>query len=100
MNQPLAETIFWIAVVACVIAQIAILRSTFAVRRADKSDLVPAASRAGELVWAFVPAIALAWVLVAARQRMGARADHMHMQMDHSLMQHAMLTGTSVNRQQ
>ena len=93
MNQPLAETIFWIAVAASVIAQIAILRSTFAVRRADKSDLVPAVSRAGELVWAFVPAIALTLVLVAAWHRMGARADHMRM--DHSAMQHASLRVTS-----
>ena len=33
MNQPLAEIIFWIAAVACVIAEIAILRSTFASRK-------------------------------------------------------------------
>ena len=39
MNQPLAETLFWIAVVACVIAQLAILGSQFAARRAHKSEL-------------------------------------------------------------
>jgi len=88
MNQPLAETIFWIAVAACVIAEIAILRSTFAFRSANKSELVPTASRASEVVWAFVPAIALSVVLVATWQRMEAR--HGHMMMDHSQMNHTM----------
>ncbi len=87
MNQPLAETIFWIAATACVIAEIAILRSTFIVRRPNKSDLVPAASRAGELVWAFLPAIALSVVLVATWQRIQARESHT---MDHSHMNHTM----------
>ena len=87
MNQPLAETIFWIAAIACVIAEIAILRSTFIVRRANKSELVPEASRAGELVWAFVPAVALSVVLVVTWQRIQARENHM---MDHSRMQHTM----------
>ena len=50
MNQPVAETIFWIAAVACVIAQIAILRSTYAAQRVEKSDLVPSASRGGGVV--------------------------------------------------
>ena len=79
--------IFWIAVAACAVAEIAILRSTFVVRRANKSELVPAASRAGELVWAFVPAVALSVVLVATWQRIEARENHM---MDHSRMNHAM----------
>jgi len=84
MNQPLAETIFWIAATACVIAQIAILRSTFAAGRATKSELVPAASRTGELVWAFVPVVALSVVLVATWHRIEARENHMRM--DHSHM--------------
>ena len=58
MNQPLAETIFWIAAIACAVAEIAILRFMFAVRRAEKSELVPAASPGGELVWALIPALA------------------------------------------
>jgi len=85
----LAETIFWIAAVACLVAQIAILRSTFAVRHANRSELVPAASRTGELVWAFLPAVALSVVLVATWQRIEARENHMQM-MDHSRMNHAM----------
>ena len=91
MNQPLAETIFWIAAIACVIAEIAILRSTFTARRNTKSELVPAASPAGELAWAVIPALALSAVLVATYQRIEARESHMPM-MDHSRMQHSMST--------
>ena len=68
MNQPLAETLFWIAAVACAIAQLAILRSTFAARRAIKSELVPSASPRGELAWAVIPALALGVVLTATWQ--------------------------------
>jgi heme/copper-type cytochrome/quinol oxidase subunit 2 len=89
MNQPLAETLFWIAAVACAIAELAILRSTFAARRAEKSELVPSASPRGELVWAVIPALALGVVLTATWQRIEARATHMKT-MDHSGMQHSM----------
>ena len=89
MNQPLAETIFWIAAAACVIAELAILRSTFAARSANKSELVPTASPRGELAWAIIPAIALGVVLTATWQRIEAREAHMGT-MDHSGMQHSM----------
>ena len=89
MNQPLAETIFWIATVACVIAELAILRSTFATRSANKSDLVPAASPRGELAWAIIPALALGVVLTATWQRIEARDAHMRT-MDHSGSEHSM----------
>ena len=89
MNQPLAETIFWIAAAACVIAQLAILRSTFAARNAKQSELVPTASPRGELAWAIIPAIALGVVLTATWQRIEAREAHMGT-MDHSGMQHSM----------
>lgn len=92
MNQPLAEIIFWIAAVACVVAEIAILRSTFVARRATKSDSVPSSSQIGELVWAFIPAVALSVVLVATWQRIEARQSHM---MEHSGMSHAMPMPTS-----
>jgi len=85
----LTETIFWIAAAACLVAEIAILRSTFVARRTNKSELVPAASQTGELVWAFLPAVALAFVLVATRQRIEARTSHMQ-GMDHSQMNHTM----------
>lgn len=88
MNQPLAETIFWIAAVACVIAELAILRSTFAVRGVKKSELVPSASPRGELAWAIIPAVALGVVLIATWERIEARDTHLRM--DHSGMQHSM----------
>ena len=88
MNQPLAETVFWIAAIACVIAQLAILRSTFAARTANKSDLVPAASPRSELAWAIIPALALVVVLSATRQRMETRDRHL--KIDHSGTQHSM----------
>jgi len=88
MNQPLAETVFWIAAIACVIAQLAILRSTFAARTANKSDLVPAASRRSELAWAIIPALALVVVLSATRQRMETRDRHL--KIDHSGTRHSM----------
>ena len=91
MNQPLAETIFWIAAMACAIAEIAILRSTIAARRAKKSELVPAASPGGELAWAIIPALALSAVLLATWQKVEARESHMQMT-DHSRMQHSMPT--------
>jgi heme/copper-type cytochrome/quinol oxidase subunit 2 len=84
MNQPPAEIIFWIAAAACAIAQIIILRSTFAARRTKQSDLVPVASRGGEMAWAVIPALALAVVLVATWQRIEAMDVH------HSGMRHTM----------
>jgi heme/copper-type cytochrome/quinol oxidase subunit 2 len=89
MNQPLAEMIFWVAVVACAVAEVAILRSIFVSRSANKSELVPASPRGGEIAWAVIPALALCAVLVATWQRMEARESHMQM-MDHSGMDHPM----------
>jgi hypothetical protein len=89
MDQPLAEIIFWIAAAACLVAEIAILRSTFVAQRAKRSELVPASSRSGELAWAVIPALALCAVLLATWQRIEARATHMQM-MDHSGMDHSM----------
>lgn len=89
MNQQLAETIFWIAVVACAVAQVAILRSTFAARRVNKSELVPASSRSGEIAWAVIPALSLSAVLVVTWQGIVGRENHAQI-MDHSGMQHSM----------
>jgi heme/copper-type cytochrome/quinol oxidase subunit 2 len=88
MNRPLAETIFWIAVAACVVAEFMILRSTFAFRRATKSEVVPASSRTSELALAIVPVIALSVVFFATWQRV--EAHHGHMTIDHSQMNHTM----------
>jgi hypothetical protein len=94
MNQPLAETIFWIAALACLIAQLAILRSTFAARSPDKSTLVPSASPRSEVVWAILPGLALVVVLTATWQRIEAREAHTT-PMDHSGMHHSMAAPTS-----
>ena len=65
MNLSLAEAIFWIAAFACTAAQIALLRSSFNAKQDQKSELVPASSRASELIWAIVPAFFLALLLLA-----------------------------------
>lgn len=79
MNQPLAEAIFWIAAAACAVAELAILRSSFAQKKVAQSKLVPTASRAGELAWAIIPAIALSLLLVATWRSVEAREAHMEM---------------------
>jgi hypothetical protein len=85
MNQPLAETIFWIAAAACALAELAILRFSFGSRATTRSELVPSSSRAGEIAWAVLPALALVLVFGATWNRIEARHSHMRM-MDHSGM--------------
>ena len=89
MNQPLAETIFWIGAAACVLAELAILRFSFAARSANRSSLVPSAPRAGEIAWAVIPALVLVLVFGATWKRIQARESHMHM-MDHGAMGQSM----------
>jgi hypothetical protein len=79
MNQPLAEAIFWIAAAACAVAELAILRWSFAQKKVAQSELVPTASRAGELTWAIIPAIALSLLLVATWRSVEARGAQMEM---------------------
>jgi heme/copper-type cytochrome/quinol oxidase subunit 2 len=86
MNLALADGIFWLAAVTCVIAEIAVLRSTYAARKVQKSALVPAANRTGEVAWAVIPAVALAVLLVVTWQHVRVRDAHFRM-MDHSGMQ-------------
>jgi heme/copper-type cytochrome/quinol oxidase subunit 2 len=79
MNQPLAETIFWVAAIACAAAEVAILRSIIAQRRGQRSSLVPAGSPVTELIWGVVPAIALAFLFVFTWRRVQQRDHHMRM---------------------
>ncbi len=60
------EATFWVAAVACAVAQVAIVRSVFVARQPEGGDVPrPApARRAPEVAWAVVPALALAAVLV------------------------------------
>jgi hypothetical protein len=79
MNQPLADAIFWIGALACVLAEIAILRSTYVARGVEKSSLVPASSRGGEIAWAIIPAIVLAALLGSTWQKVQMRRSHQMM---------------------
>ena len=71
MTPFLADAIFWVAAVACAVAQIGILRATSA--RASQSDrATPAnagathrrATRVEEIAWAVLPVVALSGALV------------------------------------
>ena len=86
MNLSLAEAIFWIAALACVAAQIALLRSSFKMKKGSKSELVPASPRPVELAWAILPALALSVLLFATWRKVAQREEHQ--QMDHSEMGH------------
>src|SRR2546423_14870370 len=87
MNEPRAGLLCWPAPIGCAVAEIGILRSTLAERggTASKAELVPTASRGGELAWAVVPAVGLCVVFAFTWQRISAREGHMRM-MDHSSM--------------
>jgi len=67
MSPSFANAVFWVVVVCCVVAQAALLRSVFTVRPIQRptSAVGPLAPvRQGmELLWAVVPALALAGVL-------------------------------------
>ncbi len=75
-SLPWTEATFWVAAVACAVAQLAIVRSVLVARApaANPGDEAPRvappspARRAGEVAWAVVPALALAGVLVLTWQ--------------------------------
>ena len=70
----LRESIFWIATIICVVAEIAILRSMFRGSRVATPDRSPAVDAevprgrpVAEIVWAILPAVALILILVVTR---------------------------------
>lgn len=63
MNFRVADAIFWIAVVCCAIAQLAILRSMLVVPARRDGDR-PASRRTAEIAWALLPGVALGVVLM------------------------------------
>jgi len=67
MVNRFADGIFWIAVACCVVAQAAIVRSSFVSPAQAPSSDEPASlgRRALEVCWAVVPGIALALLFVA-----------------------------------
>lgn len=74
MSPLFADAIFWIAVACCVVAQAAIVRSVLLARGGSTR-----ARRAAELMWAVLPAIALAAVLVLTWRTMHrAGPGHSH----------------------
>ena len=70
LSLPLREAIFWIAALICVIAELAILRSTLRVSRAapnsapDADAALPRGRPGVEIMWAILPAFVLLLVLV------------------------------------
>jgi hypothetical protein len=66
MSQQSAEILFWIASAACAIAELAILRSVFAPHGGAVSLApIPHSPRGAEMLWAVIPAVALAALLAA-----------------------------------
>jgi heme/copper-type cytochrome/quinol oxidase subunit 2 len=84
MNLSLAEAIFWIAALACVVAQIALLRSSISTKGENRSNLVPASPRTSEVAWTILPALVLTVVLLATWRKISERDEHQHM--DHGTM--------------
>jgi hypothetical protein len=80
LDAAVGEAVFWIALLSCVAAEIAILRAVFRVRanadappRPGRAPL-PRLRRGVEILWALLPAIALALVLLMTWRAM--RAGH------------------------
>lgn len=71
MSASLAEAIFWTAVVLCCVAQAALLHSFFRGGSRVRAG-APTGFRATETLWAVLPAVVLAGLLVASRQAMQA----------------------------
>ena len=65
MSSSVADAIFWIAVVACAVAQVAILRSVLGARQPElpADARIAPARRSVEVAWAVIPALALVGVL-------------------------------------
>ena len=84
MTLSLAEAIFWIAALACIAAQFALLRSSFRIKNDQRSGLVPGSPRSVELTWAVLPAVVLCILLLVTWRRIAARDEHRNM--DHSTM--------------
>lgn len=69
MSRQSAEIIFWVAALACAVAQLAILRAVFVPRQTvDVPTTIPQLPRGTEILWAVIPAVGLA-VLFAATWR-------------------------------
>ena len=66
LMHSLAAPVFWIAAAICIVAEIAILRSAFAPHPdTTESGSLPHSGKGIEMIWAILPAIALAILLAA-----------------------------------
>lgn len=83
MPAPLA--VFWICAIACALAHVGILRSVVRRSSAPAAD-VPRPRLLLEIVWAVIPMIVLATVLLATFPRARARAYTPHVMHDMSTM--------------
>ena len=71
MSLSLADAIFWVAVACCSVAQLAILHSVvISPARVAGSEPTSTTRRAGEILWAVLPGVALAAVLFFTWQAM------------------------------
>ena len=80
VSASVGEAIFWIAVLSSVIAETAILRAILRVRAAHPSvpptgAALPRVRRGAEILWAVLPALLLALVLVLTWRAMRASHD-------------------------
>ena len=67
MTASLADAIFWIVIVLCTVAQVALLRSFFTGASRPSRDAA-ATVRATETAWAVLPAVVLVGLFVATGQ--------------------------------
>lgn len=86
-SLPWTEATFWVAAVACALAQLAIVRSVVVARApngasngvddgaADPDRRLTPVRRAGEVAWAVVPALALAGLLALTWRAMHPAAE-------------------------
>lgn len=74
MVNRFVDAIFWIAVACCLVAQVAIVRSSLVspaqAPTSDEGGRTSAARRALEVCWAVIPGIALALLFVATWRAM------------------------------
>ena len=86
MFDSVSDAIFWIAVVSCALAQVAIVRSVLRMRGSGvsahgSSPVLPRTRPAIEIAWVVVPALALAGVLALTWRAMHPPAvapSHVH----------------------
>ena len=81
MRNSFADGLFWLSVACCAIAQFFIIRSVRGSRHVpEPSASVPHSGRAMEIMWAVLPAVGLAVLLVftwrAVRASEGATPAH------------------------